>query len=126
MRSDGTGYCAQFRFDTLLNRIGSLVADDEDELTDGSSPQYDAMDWLVNDDPAELDFDATSTSILIERYALAVLYFALDGDSWDSSYGFLSEDDVCDWNGPGSDFTQGVLCSGGSIYELTLGSCSLF
>ena len=67
-------------------------------LSDTSSPQYAAMEWLANKDPAVLNFDDTPTSELNQRYIVSLLYFATYGWDWDVQYGFLADSSVCDWN----------------------------
>ena len=57
----------------------------------------------------QLDFEATSLDELIQRYVLATLYFATNGQSWKKQYNFLSMDHVCLWH----EFEQeaGVTCN---------------
>jgi hypothetical protein len=64
---------------------------------DETSPQSQALNWLAFEDPAMLPIKDTDASTLIERYALAVLYFSTGGPQWASSVNFLSNDSVCDW-----------------------------
>jgi hypothetical protein len=66
-------------------------------LQDPSSPQFRALRWLANDDPMVLDLDSTPTP-LVERYVLAVLYFATSGEGWGDLLNFLSLSSVCEWN----------------------------
>jgi hypothetical protein len=50
-------------------------------LQDESSPQSQALSWLANEDPALLELDSTTPiGILVERYVLALLYFATNGE----------------------------------------------
>ena len=70
------------------------------------SPQFKAADWIVNEDELALDLEAVN---LIQRYALAVLYFATSGYQWHTTLNpkvigenatqFLSESSECDWIG---------------------------
>jgi hypothetical protein len=75
----------------LQNEVSGAEA-----LRDASSPQFRALRWLANDDPMVLDLDSTPT--LVERYILAVLYFATSGDGWGDQHNFLSATSVCEWN----------------------------
>ena len=77
-----------------------------------SSPQYRALDWLVETDPAYICPGVNNTVNLIQRYVLGVLYFETGGDSWTScSAGsqtgcdddpFFSASNECLW--------EGILC----------------
>jgi hypothetical protein len=81
------------------------VADTE-TLQDESSPQFLALRWLANNDPAFLDLDSTS-SVIVARYVLAVLYFATSGEGGLSGLSFLTTKSVCEW--------QGVSCNGDGL-----------
>ena len=86
------------------------------------TPQFQAANWIVNEDARELQSDDTS---LIQRYVLAILYFATQGHRWDCwlmpngkehffmNRTFLDENDECEW--------LGVTCLDGNLYELYLG-----
>jgi hypothetical protein len=60
--------------------------------SNSSSPQAKALTWIKNNSQFPL-------YRLNQRYALAVLYYATDGDSWDDKEGWLSEGSECDWSG---------------------------
>jgi hypothetical protein len=49
-------------------------------LQDDSSPQFQALRWLYNDDHMVLHLDSRSTGILVNRYVFAMLYFATNGE----------------------------------------------
>jgi hypothetical protein len=59
-----------------------------------SSPQAKALDWLQKD---PLYHQYPNVYRLNQRYALAVLYYSTNGDSWDNSTGWLSDDSECTW-----------------------------
>lgn len=72
------------RTSTLLQELESwIVRTDHDPLAfqDPSSPQSPALDWLATDTVALSEDRATTTTIL-QRYVLAVLYYATDGPHW--------------------------------------------
>ena len=48
-------------------------------LLDTSSPQYRAVQWLSEDDGFTLDFTSYDHELVIQRYSLAVIYFATAG-----------------------------------------------
>jgi hypothetical protein len=84
------------------------VADTE-ALQDESSPQFQALRWLANNDPAVLDLNSTPTAILVERYVLAVLYFSTSAEGGlTNAPNLLSpSSSVCEW--------KGVSCNGGDL-----------
>ena len=55
----------------------------------------DVVDWILNQDPALL----CPTDSLVQRYALASLYFHLSGPNWTSSAQWMTEAHECDWQG---------------------------
>lgn len=81
-----------------------------DSIYDVSTPQHIAYVWLVNDDPAILDFDGLTEKDLNQRYIAALLYFALDGGNWFEQYYFLKESHVCEWNNGSSRNKMGIIC----------------
>ena len=66
-------------------------------LDDATSPQGQALNWLAFEDQANLDFRATNTFVLIERYVMAVLYYSTGGPEWYDDLRFLSNYSVCEW-----------------------------
>jgi hypothetical protein len=91
---------------------------DAEALQDDSSPQFQALGWLANDDTAVLDLDSTSPVILVEQYLLALLYFATSGEGWLDQLNFLSASSVCGWNNR----DRGVSCNGDDlVVRLNLG-----
>jgi len=66
------------------------------DLLNDTSPQYQALQWMVNKDKITQE-----EIISIERYILAVLYFSTSG--WQTSEKWLSDESVCSW--------WGVKCS---------------
>ena len=82
----------------VQNRISTLS-----DLQDESSPQHKAAKWLANKDGMRMTIPpplkATSSTAFIERYVLAVFYFATGGPNWNQSLNFLSSEHVCTWYG---------------------------
>lgn len=67
-------------------------------LTKPGTPQYKAVHWLAQTDERKLE---PSTAVEFkERYALSVLYFAMDGAKWPLATQFLSKEHHCKWFGP--------------------------
>lgn len=87
--------------------ISSLGVSDTKALADTSSPQYAALSWLKNNianSQYKFDTDAiTSNSTLQliakQRYAIATMYYSLQGKSWTNTSGWMSSSDVCSWIG---------------------------
>ena len=81
------------------------------DLQDRNSPQGKAVDWIVNDDAYVDSNGLTELDVkFIQRYALAVFYFALGGDAWSACHrndescsstglvnGWLTATNVCSW-----------------------------
>jgi hypothetical protein len=90
----------------LLSRLEPLTGS---RIREKGTPEEGAMEWLVNTDPLQLDFEKTSLDELVQRYVLATLYFATNGKSWNQQYNFLSMDHVCLWHTFEQD--AGVTCN---------------
>ena len=61
-----------------------------------TGPQAHAFQWLtLNDNFASYAHNGT----LLQRFAMATLYFATDGPSWTNNTGWLSDTDDCSWFG---------------------------
>ena len=85
---------------------------------DESRPQFNALRWLADEDTAVHDLDSTPTVIVVERYVLAVFYYATSGGGWRGQRNFLSASSVCEWNNE----EGGVDCDGdGLVVSLFLG-----
>lgn len=112
----------------ILDFVISAGWSNEAEARKQSSPQFFAANWIADFDPLQLD--VANTLNFRQRYALAVFWFALDGDAWryKDSLLWLSEADVCDWRVPlktklGGWVEVGVRCHGGQeVKELYLPS----
>ena len=100
----------------------------EEQLMNRSTPQYAALEWLADKDPAFLDLDTTPLKTITDRYIVSLVYFALGGEGWRVQHNFLSESSICEWNdgGAGGAF-EGVGCEDDQVMELVLGTfvCTL-
>ena len=97
-------------------------------LNDGISPQWRALDWLSTDSIALSENQ--SPTIILNRYVLAVLYYATSGDDWGQQLGsYLQPTSVCEWNNGNpwrSDNAKGVYCvTQSSVQQVTLNSFGL-
>ncbi len=106
---------------TLLTDGGITSAT---EFQQPTSPQYKAAAWISNDDELEMDIPASideDSYLFVQRYVMAVFYYALGGENWINTASFLTGEDTCDWSFdivldftvPGSNIDQydyGVSC----------------
>jgi hypothetical protein len=102
--------------DLLIQRVSH-----EEDLTTPDTAQNKALLWLTTtDDYYDLPSDASYEEAYpyIQRYIMAVLYYALNGPSWVNQCDFLKSDtSVCEWNFylPPTDtqdeYTYGVQCN---------------
>jgi hypothetical protein len=87
-------------------------------LEDPSSVQYRAAHWIAVEDlervhiPVNLDENSFQ---FVQRYVLAVLYFALNGSKWNNPLNFVSDLHECSWyktipNDSGELLAVGVSC----------------
>ena len=75
-------------------------------LTDPITPQSAAVNWLMRED--EYDGYFNDTPKLLQRYALAAIYFATVGASWTRQFEFLTNKDDCLWTEVVDNITFGV------------------
>jgi hypothetical protein len=67
---------------------------DEAALNEVGTPQWRASKWIADEDVLHMPIDDPT---FIERYALAVFYYAMGGLEWPLHLGFLTERSTCDW-----------------------------
>ena len=86
-------------------------------FTNSSSPQSQSLDWILSD---PFSSGGLSDDRLVQRFALATLYYSTNGTYWDHD-GWLNSTNECDWDS--QDFNS---CSQESaVQRLFLGSDSL-
>ena len=78
----------------VVDKLISLSG--EDALKEVNSPQNLAARWISDYDGMMMDLDDPGFE---QRYVMAVFYFAMDGPSWKTQYGWLGEESVCEWFG---------------------------
>lgn len=83
------------------------------KITVASSPQKDALFWMVYNDTyfynnmevetTTLTFDLKNNEFdefqFVQRFILATLFIALDGNNWKNKTNWMTEVDVCYWHG---------------------------
>jgi len=117
----------------LSVRMGTV-----DALSDPSSPQSQARIWIIEECDALIPIDPCTASQLLlneQRYALAVMYFGLGGDSWNAGANpgldpnappgqWMSGLNYCEWgseiSGQGGSFNQLVCDEFGNVLNLNL------
>lgn len=62
-------------------------------LRDSSSPQFQAVRWLNDNE----NFDSFSDAKKLTRYALATFYYSTQGDSWIDNTNWVTDADECEW-----------------------------
>ena len=81
----------------LSDAVGTLASDPQSYkgvIANDSAPALvRAMSWILFDD------DSNDPVQMVSRFALAAIYFDLDGDSWPKRDGWVSESSVCEWDG---------------------------
>jgi Leucine-rich repeat (LRR) protein len=100
---------------TAAERFDGIVVALANEFDDTASAQYQALQWLVNDDALQLCPSSTS---LVQRYALVVLYYQTGGSNWTRCGGSLDTVEAC----PGELFLSatseclwgGIVCDAAS------------
>jgi Leucine-rich repeat (LRR) protein len=112
------------RLGEIMTLITNMGWADETVQWDTSSPQRKAAAWLTSGDPKKMEVDATEE--FMNRYILATIYYALDGDNWAYDLDWFTSSDVCEWTRnfetkEGTPIEIGVTCNdGGHIKELYL------
>ena len=102
--------------DPLYQLIVNAFPSGESALQDTSSAQYEALQWLGSSANNGIETDEER---LLQRYALATLFYATTGDSWASNELWLSSDDECMWFSSTTK-SSGHCDAGGKYIELNL------
>jgi hypothetical protein len=79
--------------DDLRTFLSSVSSDGGEALSTPSTPQNKALEWLASNS----DLGTYTSETIIQRYALATLYFSTNGDSWYYKALWLSNDNECNW-----------------------------
>jgi hypothetical protein len=125
------------RFEATVDFLSSLT--DADLSEDSNTPQYQAAYWIAWDDDYWLDIpgaddwtdDATDDVItaywdFVERWVAALIYYQMNGPSWDIELGWLTDTSICDWQQSypaadgGADRKAGIGCSDGRVTDIAL------
>jgi hypothetical protein len=96
----------------LLHHNVSSIQD----LTHSGAPPYQAYQWLANNE--DLSKNSTAETV-IDRYVLAVIYYADNGLYWkhgNQSY-FLSNRSVCEWHDDSGSNGTGAVCNQRNVLQ---------
>ncbi len=97
------------RLDAFRSLLLNYSISSHRDLFNETSPQYQALTWLADEDSADLNVSTTASSneVIVYRYILAAVYYANGGTSWIEDTNFRSAGSICTWR----DFTNetGVL-----------------
>eukprot|EP00538_Stauroneis_constricta_P006835 CAMPEP_0119552464 /NCGR_PEP_ID=MMETSP1352-20130426/5451_1 /TAXON_ID=265584 /ORGANISM="Stauroneis constricta, Strain CCMP1120" /LENGTH=433 /DNA_ID=CAMNT_0007598705 /DNA_START=193 /DNA_END=1494 /DNA_ORIENTATION=+ len=86
------------------------------------SVQYEAINWMAETDPTPPG-QQTTTTLIIERYALSVVFFSLADEGWENNWSIRPNTPSCAWN---DGLQNGVLCdSTGRVSSLELADSNL-
>ena len=81
------------RYDELQKELGVVSMSD---LTDMSTSQGKAFNWIVSLDEMQL---CPGDDRLIQRYVVVALYFSTNGDGWNDKTSWLNAATECEWAG---------------------------
>jgi len=72
-----------------------------ESLLDASSPSFAAAEWMARQSWEQMMLsDSNPNSKVLQRFALATLFFATDGENWDDrgeNSADCEEENVCEW-----------------------------
>lgn len=102
----------------LFDLMGDDVSENKSTLLQEGTPQNQALTWLALEDGWKDEWDALPKEVAVERYSLAVLYFATGGENWLEQFSFLTSTSVCDWWNEA--FGGGVICDGQGLHVTEL------
>jgi len=103
----------------MYDLIVSRFPGGSEALSVAASPQRAALRWLQSSVNAQISTDDQ----LLQRYALASLFYATGGSQWKNTSSWLSEENECSWY---TTSNAAMVCdSSGRISEINLESNNL-
>ena len=87
----------------LLTRVSGL-----DMFSGESSNQYDSLCWWLND-LDRLTQDELESTVLVQRYFLALLYNSNGGENWVNNQNWMTSEHECTWYGVSCDRYENVI-----------------
>jgi hypothetical protein len=80
-------------FDSIAKVLRTFSTLDNQHFLDATKPKYQAISWMADIDTFAYSIPESSMVVgyfdFIQRYALAVLFYATNGEKWDDSSYFL-------------------------------------
>jgi hypothetical protein len=121
---------------TMLSRMDATIAllsqITDADVSNLATPQGQAAHWMAIDDGMQLEVPTTTEDAddtydsFVERWVLAIIYYQMNGASWDIQFGWLGDTSVCDWENayPASDGRAnrmaGIGCHNGRVSDISL------
>jgi hypothetical protein len=111
------------RLASIIDFLVSQGVSQRSELETPKSPSNIAAKWIANEDPMMLSVPEPLTTevlrnstiadeeIFVNRYLLALIYFATGGNKWSNSFNFLSAKSICEWFEVINGVPEGVGCT---------------
>jgi Leucine-rich repeat (LRR) protein len=93
-RPTGAAPDGSWSSDKIMQLLELLTA--ADTLANPSSPQGQAVEWLITD---VINSHLESSTRIVQRYILASLAFSCTSETWKSVDGWLTSDHECTWYG---------------------------
>lgn len=115
--TSGPSKPASEQLQTIIDLLVKQGISDSTALNTEGTSQRQAVDWMANTDAMEYNPNDDQSRV-IQRYAIVVLYFALNGPEWKHQVNFLSQEDVCSWfrdipeHDVGDVYSVGITCNG--------------
>lgn len=128
---------SESRLDDVIDFL-SVTISEKELFNNKDTPQYKAARWIADQDFLEVEIPEDPENYdddfeFVQRYIMAVFYFAMDGVNWRYKAYFMSDYSVCEWNMdfyesvPGQvdeDWVYGVQCGdNGAISTMFLSTC---
>ena len=89
-------------FNSIVAFLHTFTTVDDQHFQDTTKPQHQAISWMADIDTFAYSIPGSTTDDgyfdFVQRYALAVLYYATNGEKWDNSSYFLKPTHACNWN----------------------------
>lgn len=98
----------------VVNITQALLEISGDVVLEHNSSQNKALRWILEEDGMNL---TSSSSNLVQRYVMMVMYYSLSGDAWTTNAGYESDEHECTWHG--------IECRFGSVELIDLGRLNL-
>jgi len=94
-----------------------------------NSPQHKAKTWIMFDDKHFDGIDSINPKAIVQRYILALVYFAMDGKHWKKNEGWPSRNSILDESGIIENVCEetseccwhGITCTSGTVTKIWLG-----